>query len=89
MATGESGGFVVEISQGCWLAPWTGDPGRTLLLANARRYKTKWSAARALSIAARRYKFLKIAGKVYRVETDASAHLVTDPPIERKEADHA
>ncbi len=32
--------YIVELQRGCWLAPWRGDPGRTLVRVNARKYKT-------------------------------------------------
>ena len=79
-----SGGFVVAISEDCWLAPWTGDPGRTCLIENAKRYKTEAAAKRALSIAAKRYRFRHLTGHIYRVETDASKELTTIPPLPKK-----
>ena len=50
-------GFVVEISKDCWLARWTGDPGRTCVLKSAKVYKSKQGAKIALGIA-RRYRQL-------------------------------
>jgi len=79
-----SGGFVVAISEDCWLAPWTGDPGRTCLIENAKRYKSEAAAKRALSTAAKRYKFRKLTGDIYRVEADASKELTTNPPLPKK-----
>ena len=33
--------YIVEFrGGGCWLADWTGDPGRTVLLENAKRFTT-------------------------------------------------
>ena len=78
-----SGGFVVAISDDCWLAPWSGDPGRTCLIENAKRYKTEPAARRALSIAAKKYKFRRLTGRIYRVETDASKDLATVPPLRK------
>ena len=31
-------GYVVELEPGVWIAPWEGDPGRTLKLENAERF---------------------------------------------------
>lgn len=58
-------GWVVEIEPGCWLAPWEGDPGRTLLLANVKRYKSAREANCALR-RARTIRPLKYA-KVYQL----------------------
>lgn len=40
--------YVVEIQPGCWLAPWGGDPGRTLVLNSARVFPSKRAARMAL-----------------------------------------
>lgn len=40
--------FIVEITPGCWLAKWQGDPGRTLLKESAKRYKSEFAAHCAL-----------------------------------------
>lgn len=40
--------FVVRLHQGCWLAPWAGDPGRTLVRDSARLYESQRSAGLAL-----------------------------------------
>ena len=44
----------------CWLAPWGGDPGRTVVLANAKRYKTERGAKAAATIAKKKYSWRKI-----------------------------
>ena len=46
---------VVELEKGVWLAPWKGDPGRTLVQSSARKFNSKHSARRALMLA-RRYR---------------------------------
>jgi N-methylhydantoinase B/oxoprolinase/acetone carboxylase alpha subunit len=46
-------GWVVEISPGCWLAPWHGDPGRTLVRTSARVFKTQCGAFRAIAHASK------------------------------------
>ncbi len=43
--------FVVELEDGVWLAPWTGDPGRTLDQYSARKFVTIRWALSALKIA--------------------------------------
>ena len=45
--------YVVALEPGVWLAPWEGDPGRTLVLENAKRYPSERSAKRALQKARR------------------------------------
>jgi hypothetical protein len=40
--------YIVELQPGCWIAPWQGDPGRTLVERSARRYVSVESAQRAL-----------------------------------------
>lgn len=42
-------GFIVELEpETCWLASWSGDPGRTLIKENAKIYKTEKGARLAL-----------------------------------------
>jgi len=48
-------GWVVQLESGCWLAPWSGDPGRTCDIKNAQRFDTKVLAEEAL-IQARMYR---------------------------------
>lgn len=40
--------YVVEIQPDCWLAPWSGDPGRTCVIDNARTFDTIGKATNAL-----------------------------------------
>jgi hypothetical protein len=47
--------FIVQIETDCWLAPWQGDPGRTLVRKGAKRYNTHLSAERALRTAKMRF----------------------------------
>ena len=57
--TGERGSemecWIIELEPGVWIAQWNGDPGRTLVLSNAKRFRSFESAALALS-KARRYR---------------------------------
>ena len=48
--------FIVQLTSGVpmWIAPWSGDPGRTLDIDNAQKYKTLHEATIALA-KARRY----------------------------------
>lgn len=37
--------FILKISgQACWIAPWEGDPGRTLVRESAKEFQTKEQA---------------------------------------------
>ena len=62
--------WIVELEKGCWLAPWTGDPGRTLVRESAKRYKTEHAARCAMSRARRmfQYRDLEMARVVHNVE---------------------
>ena len=53
-------GYIVRLQPGCWLAPWSGDPGRTLVLASARVYRSEAAAKGALTRAR------KIPGREFR-----------------------
>ncbi len=54
--------YIVKLEEKCWLAPWAGDPGRTTLEKNARKFKTKRAAKRTMELAQqiRPFKFAKI-----------------------------
>ena len=40
--------YIVELESGVYLAPWSGDPGRTLVRDNAMVYSTRRKAMSAL-----------------------------------------
>jgi 2-C-methyl-D-erythritol 4-phosphate cytidylyltransferase len=40
---------IVELEEGCLLAPWRGDPGRTLVRESAKRFKSVRAARAALA----------------------------------------
>jgi len=40
--------WIVELERDCWLAPWKGDPGRTLVRDSAKKYKSEHAAKCAL-----------------------------------------
>ena len=52
--------FIVELEPGVWTAEWSGDPGRTLVRNNAKRFKSKRSARTAIN-SARRYRVFENA----------------------------
>jgi len=41
--------YIVEIEHSVWLAPWDGDPGRTVVRENAKGFRLASSAFKALS----------------------------------------
>jgi len=41
-------GYIVQFWPGCYFAPWTGDPGRTLVLKSAKIYETADKARLAI-----------------------------------------
>lgn len=49
--------FIVELEDGVWLAPWQGDPGRTLDIHFAKLFKYRVSAEHALDRALSYRKF--------------------------------
>ena len=51
--------FIVELCAGVWLAPWSGDPGRTLKRENAKVFKTARAGESAINRAR------KIPGRNY------------------------
>jgi hypothetical protein len=40
--------YIVEFEKGVFLAPWKGDPGRTLIESSAKQFDYKIAAQRAL-----------------------------------------
>lgn len=42
---------IVELENGVWLAPWDGDPGRTLRIENAKTFASFKDAEDALKMA--------------------------------------
>ena len=43
--------YVVRIGENCWLAPWQGDPGRTIVKENARVFCSRQAADKAIKAA--------------------------------------
>lgn len=62
----KSAPHIVERCQGVWLAPWEGDPGRTLQRDSAKVFRSDVEARQALQ-AARRYRPFRRA-QVVRVQ---------------------
>jgi len=45
--------YIVELEEGCWIAPWGGDPGRTGKQENAQIFSGRASAQKLLDNAQR------------------------------------
>lgn len=43
--------YIVELEKRVWLAPWDGDPGRTLVKENAKTFNCEKDAYKALELA--------------------------------------
>ena len=63
-------GYVVELEDGVWIAPWEGDPGRTLVLEHADIFPTGELAYKALAKACRYRNFT--GAKVYSQNVEVS-----------------
>lgn len=68
-ATGWTSAYVVELEPGCWLADGKGDPARTIVLSNARIFKSH-TGAEVSVINARRHRPFRNA-KVVEVKASA------------------
>jgi hypothetical protein len=68
--------WIIELEPGVWIAPWSGDPGRTLVQGSAKRFQTHDDAKKALA-KARAASSKKFAGAKI---TKAS------PPVQGREA---
>jgi len=62
--------YIVEIDEGVWLAPWKGDPGRTLVKENAKKYPTQLGARIAAGKAVRKYPWREstLTVKIYKAD---------------------
>ena len=65
--------YIVELERGVWIAPWSGDPGRTLDRRNAAVYESRSGAQRALDGACRFRPFLRAAILAIVEGSDTSA----------------
>lgn len=63
--------YVIKIQNGCWVAPWDGDPGRTLKLENAKVFKNYYEAncAKEKIISKNKHKKLKLQVVYYTTVT--------------------
>lgn len=68
--------WIVEIEEGVWLAPWEGDPGRTLNRDSARKYASERKALGALLRVLRSNPHRKMAAA--RVVPDADSDGTTN-----------
>lgn len=41
--------YIAELEPGVWVAPWAGDPGRTIKRENAKRFRTRPAAKAAIT----------------------------------------
>ena len=57
--------YIVQLEPGVWVAPWEGDPGRTVRIENAKRFRSEKIANEALN-AARLYRPFKSAKLIVR-----------------------
>jgi len=67
--------FIVELEGGVWLAPWRGDPGRTLVRGSARRFRTRAAAHMAIAAAAsfRGFDNASVCDAIHRNMNDCQA----------------
>ena len=47
-----------------WIAVWSGDPGRTLKIENAKRYRTAIGASRAIAYFTKRHSHRKMTLRI-------------------------
>lgn len=52
--------FIVELEASVWLAPWDGDPGRTLARESAKTFRTEAAAHKAIEEARKYRRFKKV-----------------------------
>jgi len=52
--------YIVKLENGCWIADWEGDPGRTVVEENAKLFTSYSSAKKALE-KARKYRMFENA----------------------------
>jgi len=62
--------FIVELEKGVWIAQWIGDPGRTLSIKYAEKFKTKRQAEKRLDIIRREHLKLFSNAIVNAIEID-------------------
>jgi len=60
-------GYLVELEEDVWLAPWSGDPGRTTVKHCAKRFPTRHGARVALGWARKHRPFENAKIEMYCV----------------------
>ena len=60
--------YIVKLQDGVWLAPWKGDPGRTLKMASAKKFTSLASAHRAIAKALQFRSFKNPTVEAYNAE---------------------
>ena len=74
--------YIVQIGKDCWLAPWEGDPGRTLVKDSARRFSSITSANRAITEARK----VRPASRYTIVSVETIVAPARPAPAEKSEA---
>ena len=62
-----AGLYIVKLEDGVWLAPWDGDPGRTLKEKSAKKFTTQAAAHKAIAKALRFREFKNPTVEMYNV----------------------
>lgn len=57
--------YIVKLEDGVWLAPWDGDPGRTLNEKSAKKFTTQAAAHKAIAKALRFREFKSPTVQMY------------------------
>jgi len=70
MSIGGTMPYIVELEPGCWLAPWKGDPGRTLVIHSAKVFATERAARLAMAKAKSIWGRSFLAAKVVSVRIE-------------------
>jgi hypothetical protein len=68
----DSTGYIVRLETGVWLAPWDGDPGRTLVESSAKVFPDAALAYKALAAACRYRDFSHAT--LYKYNPEAHTH---------------
>jgi len=63
--------YIAELEKGVWIAPWSGDPGRTLKKENAKIFNLKSTSWRAIELAQKirpfkKAKVIKVCSSIWK-----------------------
>ncbi len=58
--------WIIELEEGVWIAPWDGDPGRTLVQNNAQRFPSERGARQALRYARQYRPFVNAVARLVK-----------------------